>query len=373
METILGHAQALVYTLLSLMPSAYQRDSLQAMLGLFLEAQGQPSPQHSLIKSGSALSRFLNEYAWPTRQVVRVVRRQIVQQLLQSAPKGRRPWLQVVVDLTTLEKCGKFKAFASLIRVLQGKRGLHLVVLYLVVGECRVPWSFRVWRGKHQRTAVQLAIRLIGSLPPALTSAFRVVILADTAFGSVAFLKAMRKRRYSVIVGVRCDRKLADGRCVSKLVKKGQQVRLEGLNFPVTISWLYLKRDGQLEKRFVLSTRPLKGSTITWWGRRRWSIEGFFKTIKHRFGLHRFAQQTLKGVYRWLMLCFLSFVLVHWVHRATHAKATPDWKVAATAALDALFPEVAACLALLQVERARSLLDSLGIAVHFVHLAELKT
>ncbi|WP_197673258.1 transposase [Leptolyngbya sp. O-77] len=47
--------------------------------------------------------------------------------------------------------------------------------------------------------------------------------------------------------------------------------------------------------------------------RRRWSIEGFFKTIKHRFGLHRFAQQTLKGVYRWLMLCFLSFVLVHWV------------------------------------------------------------
>ncbi|WP_197673256.1 hypothetical protein [Leptolyngbya sp. O-77] len=47
------------------------------------------------------------------------------------------------MDLTTLEKCGKFKAFASLIRVLQGKRGLHLVVLYLVVGECRVPWSFR--------------------------------------------------------------------------------------------------------------------------------------------------------------------------------------------------------------------------------------
>ncbi|BAU44525.1 hypothetical protein O77CONTIG1_04368 [Leptolyngbya sp. O-77] len=85
------HAQALVYTLLSLMPSAYQRDSLQAMLGLFLEAQGQPSPQHSLIKSGSALSRFLNEYAWPTRQVVRVVRRQIVQQLLQSAPKVAVP------------------------------------------------------------------------------------------------------------------------------------------------------------------------------------------------------------------------------------------------------------------------------------------
>jgi hypothetical protein len=34
-NTILVHAQKLVYTLLSLMPTAYQRDNLQAMLGLF--------------------------------------------------------------------------------------------------------------------------------------------------------------------------------------------------------------------------------------------------------------------------------------------------------------------------------------------------
>jgi hypothetical protein len=47
----------------------------------------------------------------------------------------------------------------------------------------------------------------------------------------------------------------------------GQQVRLVGLKFPVSVSWYYLKRDnGKLEKRFVLSTKQLKGSTITWWG-----------------------------------------------------------------------------------------------------------
>jgi hypothetical protein len=59
---------------------------------------------------------------------------------------------------------------------------------------------------------------------------------------------------------------------------------LTDLPFPVTIAWFYLKRDAKLEKRFVLSTRPLKGSTIIWWGKRRWAIEGFFKTGKHRFG-----------------------------------------------------------------------------------------
>lgn len=34
METIFKYAQALVYRLLDLMPSSYQRESLEAMLGL---------------------------------------------------------------------------------------------------------------------------------------------------------------------------------------------------------------------------------------------------------------------------------------------------------------------------------------------------
>lgn len=37
-KTIVAYAQELVDTLLKLMPSIYQRDSLQALLGLFLEA-----------------------------------------------------------------------------------------------------------------------------------------------------------------------------------------------------------------------------------------------------------------------------------------------------------------------------------------------
>ena len=63
METIVEHAQRLVYSLLGLMPSGYQKASLNAMLGLFLEAQGHPLPQHTQVKSASALSRFLNHYS----------------------------------------------------------------------------------------------------------------------------------------------------------------------------------------------------------------------------------------------------------------------------------------------------------------------
>ncbi|MEM6755411.1 MAG: transposase [Cyanobacteria bacterium P01_E01_bin.35] len=99
-----------------------------------------------------------------------------------------------------------------------------------------------------------------------------------------------------------------------------------GLDFPVTVAWYYLKREnGRLEKRFVLSTKPLKASTIKWWGKRRWRIEGWFKTAKHRFGLHRFGQKTLMGMYRWLILSLISYFIVHWTYLSTQLPLPPDW------------------------------------------------
>lgn len=155
MSTILARAQGLVYTLLSLMPSHYQRDSRQALLGLFLQAQGHPLPQQCKAKSASALSRFLNLYAWSTRCLIRESRRMVIQQILSQPRVGRKPILQVIIDLTTLEKRGKFQALDGLVRVYYGNRGLHLVVMYLVVGQWRVPWSFRVYRGKNTQSTHQ--------------------------------------------------------------------------------------------------------------------------------------------------------------------------------------------------------------------------
>ena len=127
MEAFLVHPQGLVSLLLGLMPTHYQRDSLETLLGLFLDASGKPFPHYSTLKSGSALSRFLNQYDWPTRKVIRMMQGKIVERLLKYAPRGRRPELQLIVDLTTLEKVGKFKAFAHLIHVFHGKRGMHVV------------------------------------------------------------------------------------------------------------------------------------------------------------------------------------------------------------------------------------------------------
>ncbi len=51
--------------------------------------------------------------------------------------------------------------------------GLHLVVVYLVVGQWRVPWSFRVWRGKGTDSPAQLGLKLVKCLPKKLTFALQ--------------------------------------------------------------------------------------------------------------------------------------------------------------------------------------------------------
>ncbi len=361
---MLAHAQDLVYSLKQLMPTPYQKQNLEAMLGLFLEAQGHP-PEHSKIKSASALSRFLNINPWSTREIIRTVRNHALKQVLSECPKGRKPFLQVIIDLTTLEKCGKFKEFEHLISVYNGKRGLHLVVLYLVVGKWRIPWSFRVWRGKGTPSPSQLGLKLVKHLPQSLKLSFQVMILADTGFGSVEFLHGLRKLKYHAITGVAINRKLADGRSLRHLHKQGQQVYLVGLKFPVTVCWYYLKRErGRLEKRLVLSTRPLKASTIKWWGKRRWQIEGWFKTAKHRFGLHRFGQGTLLGMYRWLILSLTAYLIAHWTYLSTQGNSIPNWGQAAQIALESIFPQIVVSHMLLDIERLTPLALSYGFDIN---------
>ncbi|MBP5977113.1 hypothetical protein HW132_31420 [Brasilonema sp. CT11] len=206
------------------------------------------------------------------------------------------------------------------------------------------------------------------------------------------FLHSVRKKKYHIIAGIACTHKLVDGRCVAQLHKRGQQLHLRGLKFPVYVSWYYFKRDdGKYVKRFVISTKALKASTISWWGKRRWQIEGWFKTAKHRFGLHRFGesalqegfpteatanpkgQGTLLGVYRWLILSLISYVLAHWAQLQTaityrtatlNASTTlPNWGQAAEIAFQTILPHLVVLLLLQHIERLRKLVLSQGIDI----------
>jgi hypothetical protein len=111
----------------------------------------------------------LNQYVWSTLSVIRTTRQAILQQIESHLPHLGST-LYILIDLTTLSKTGKFQALSNAVtpsaesdrssdpqdedefdpwvRVLNGKRGLHVVMLYLVIGEWRVPWGFKIWRGQ---------------------------------------------------------------------------------------------------------------------------------------------------------------------------------------------------------------------------------
>lgn len=365
MLTILNYARVLVYTMMDLMPSKYQQKSLRALLGLFLEATGQSLPQHCQTVSASAISRFLNHYNWPVRAVIRVVRAEIVRQIKAEIHFGRRPILTVILDLTTLEKVGKFSGLGKLIRVYHGKRGLHLVVLYIQVGRNRVPWGFRVYRGQGELAPVKLAQRLLKTLPKNLRESHEIRVLADSAFGSIEMLEWVKKQpRTSGIFGVRSDRRLTDGSHVSQVPHRGQQVVLMGLDFPVTLSWYWLERDdGSREKRFVISTKPRSAVYITMLGRRRWQIEGFFKTIKHRFGLHQFGQGTLLGVYRWILLCFIAYFIARAADNDLGKNTLPDWGASAQLAAETLLPSLVVLELLIKIKHCQTLARQQGFDI----------
>ncbi len=251
------------------MPSVYQEASLNALLALFLEAQGHPLPQQTQVKSPSSLRRFLNHSDWSTRAVIRSTRQAVLQQIKPHLSQKRIP-LRVIINLTSLEKCGRFLHLSHpsqetdcpepWVRMLNGTRGLHLVVLYLEIGDWRILWSYRVWQGKGETTPNQLACKLLASVPKTLTQGRTMQVLADTEFGTVPFLNAVQKRGWRPVVGMRGSRKLADGRQLQQLyrtAKRGVQVHLEGIAVPLTVSWFWLKRaDNKRELRFVVSTHP---------------------------------------------------------------------------------------------------------------------
>ena len=66
-DHILPQVDELLSTLKDLMPTIYQKETLESIIGLLLDGQGNAVPHHCHTKSESAISRFLNHYNWSTR------------------------------------------------------------------------------------------------------------------------------------------------------------------------------------------------------------------------------------------------------------------------------------------------------------------
>jgi hypothetical protein len=318
-------AQGLFCKITEEMPSQYQEKSFQAMMGLLLEGQGRAKAEHCEVKSPAALSRFMNEYRWSTRQVIRQVRQTLLHEVstFYQSQRGRKPIVYALIDLTSLEKTGSFEALP--IGSINGVTGLHVVVLYILIGKYRLPWSFRIWRGKGQSSPVQLALKLLSGLPHFFKQVFKIRVLADGGFASNDFLEGVVRLDLEALVAIRHDRRLSEGGYL-ETTKQGQQIKLRNLDLQLWVThFTWHNEDGTSEVRYIVATFPATPRYLIQVGQQRFKIEGFFKTIKHIFSFHHFGQRTRLGVYRFLVLSLLAFILSHLHHLAVYHPRPPDW------------------------------------------------
>ena len=181
-------------------------------------------------------------------------------------------------------------------------------------------------------------------------------------------------RKWRAVVGVKSSRLLQDGRKLKDLpgtAKRGLQVYLKDIDYPLTLSWFWLKRaDNKRELRFVVSTHPYSGVYLVRLGRKRWAIESFFKTAKHQFGLHCFGQSTKLGVYRWLILSLIAYLLAHWVDLWAWPPVL-DWKATARLTLEKLLPSVLWSQMLRQIRRHTDIAAHYGFQIIIKSLPDI--
>ena len=167
----------------------------------------------------------------------------------------------VACGLFALEKTGDFPDLP--VSVFNAVLGLHLVVLYVMVGNERQPFSFAIWKGKGFASPVVLALALLKQLKRVLPDGISVRALADTGFGSGAFFEGGAKLGFHVVTGMPCDRTTVLGKRLDQLAMRGSRVDLRCCSTPVWVSWYRLKlKDGKFEWRYVVSTKPASAAEM---------------------------------------------------------------------------------------------------------------
>lgn len=301
------HISSLLKSLQALLWNKREVRTFRALVSLFVNTELRTTLQNVVGISASTASRFLNCEQLPDEVYWQTLNAWQFEQFQRLPRRGRRGDVLLKIDLTCIKKTGKKIPFA---RIFNRVFGIQVVVLHACVNGLSFPLAYRIYKGKGQATTVELALTLLAAFPPSLWSS-RIVVLADSGFGSSEFIAGCRALGFTrLLVGVRCNRKLSDERRLDGLKKRGQQLTLHDLpDIPVWVSWCDVKREGGKKRFFLVSTFAAGGAYLARRYRRRWLIESFFKSLKHDFGLKEARLRTKTGIRLWIFLACLAFSL----------------------------------------------------------------
>ncbi len=277
----------------------------RALLALFLDCNLRTTLQNVKGFSASTASRFFACEHAPDAVFWAEFNEWQLKGLYEVPRRGRRGDVVLKLDLTCIEKTGKCIPFA---RVFNRSYGIQLVVLHVCFGGLSFPLAYRIYRGKGKETPVDLALELLEKFPASHWLA-KTVVLADAGFGSREFIQGCQDLGFTrLLVGVRCDRRLSDGRKLTQLKQRGERVVLHDLaEQALWASWCDVKRDEGKKRFYLVSTFAAGGAYLARRYRKRWLIEAFFDSIKHDFGLKEARLRTHTGIRLWIFFACLAY------------------------------------------------------------------
>ena len=78
------------------------------------------------------------------------------------------------------------------------------------------------------------------------------------------------------------------------------------------------------------------------------------------------SQATLTGIYRWLVLSLIAYLLAHWAYLSIASPNLPDWGEAAKLALEVFLSHLVVLVLLLEVQRLQPLAKLQGFEIQVI-------
>lgn len=300
------HTSSLLQGIELLLWSDKVREHFRFILAIFLNCNLRTTLDNVKGISTSTASRFFSTEQASDDVLWNELNKWQFTQWQSLSRRGRRGDVVLKLDLSCVEKTGKRIPFA---RVFNKRYGIQIVVLHACMDGLSFPLAYKIYEGKGKASVAELAFELLAAFP-ASTWSSSVVVMADSGFASHDFIKGCNSLGFKrLLVGIRCDRKLSDGRRLDQLKRRGDEHQLHDLDQAVWISWCDVKREEAKKRYYLLSTFKAGGAYLARRYRRRWLIESFFKSVKHDFGLKEARLRTVTGIRLWLFLSCLAYSL----------------------------------------------------------------
>lgn len=281
------------------------------------------------------LGKFLNRKEWNPQDVLRTTSEILLATALRRNPACRQ--IELIIDSTLMERASLKVRGAQIAKGPSGVfvKGQIAVVAIIRVGDLVIPFALELQLNKHwakvlgqpHRTQHQITIDMINAFP--VPANVRVVVLFDSFFASRKVLVTCQERGFTFVTNLKANRLVRRHRPLGQVggwarnvlshsqsaVTVGNQTFLTAhrSSFLPGVGRVFLtfsRKPGHHRVFHLVTNAFLSAQEMVAAYLKRWSIECFFKDVKHHLGWGRYPARRQQGATAHLHLILMAHALL---------------------------------------------------------------